>query len=174
MVKLLHWPELDDVPDEHIGTVARLCALLWVKPTAGHLIAPTLGEDRAHTNVVLHTLYAMGYVDLSSGMILGIKTVDSHPVEVIELLAAATTDLFQGLNVVVIEKLFRKARGVAEDGAHYFQEMIVLSDNLIHVFLRAREQTQVACFCCRKGANVGMVLTKTRMVIPELEKSLTA
>ena len=33
---------------------------------------------------------AAGYVDLSSGMLLGIKSVDSHPAEVVELLAAAT------------------------------------------------------------------------------------
>ena len=43
---------------------------------------------------------AGGYVDLTSGMLLGIKTVDSHPQEVLEMLAAATADLFQGPNVV--------------------------------------------------------------------------
>jgi hypothetical protein len=32
---------------------------------------------------------AAGYVDLSSGMILGMKSVDSHPSQVVELLAAA-------------------------------------------------------------------------------------
>lgn len=115
---------------------------------------------------------ASGYVDLSSGMLLGIKTVDSHPREVMDLLAAATADLFQGPNVQAIEKLFRKARGVPENGAHYFQEIIVNSDNLIHVFLRGKRQEQVACFVCRKGANLGMVLTKARMVAPEIEASL--
>ncbi|NJK54335.1 MAG: hypothetical protein HC936_19015 [Leptolyngbyaceae cyanobacterium SU_3_3] len=49
-----------------------------------------------------------------TGMILGIKTVDSHPQEVIDILAAATGDLFQGANVVTIEKLFKRARGVPE------------------------------------------------------------
>lgn len=115
---------------------------------------------------------ASGYVDLSSGMLLGIKTVDSHPREVMDLLAAATADLFQGPNVQAIEKLFRKARGVPENGAHYFQEIIVNSDNLIHVFLRGKRQEQVACFVCRKGANLGMVLTKARMAAPEIEASL--
>lgn len=38
---------------------------------------------------------AAGFVDLASGMVLSIKTVDSHPSEVFELLAAATADLFQ-------------------------------------------------------------------------------
>lgn len=115
---------------------------------------------------------AAGYVDLASGMLLGVKTVDSHPKEVIELLAAATADLFQGPSVVAIEKLFRRSRGVPEDGHHYFQEIIVNSDNLIHVFLRGKKQQQVATFVCRKGANLGMVLTKARMAMPEIEASL--
>lgn len=115
---------------------------------------------------------AAGYVDLSSGMLLGLKTVDSHPNQVIELLAAATADLFQGPNVQTIEQMFRMARGLAEDGHHYFQEIIVNSDNLIHVFLRGKKQQQVACFVCRKGANLGMVLTKSRMSMPEIEVSL--
>jgi hypothetical protein len=114
---------------------------------------------------------AAGYVDLSSGMLLGIKSVDSHPSQVIELLAAATADLFQGPNVQAIEKMFRSARGVPENGQHYFQEIIVNSDNLIHVFLRGKKQEQVATFVCRKGANLGMVLTKARSSMVEIEAS---
>ena len=79
---------------------------------------------------------AAGYIDLDSGMVLGMKTVDSHPIEVLNLVAAATADLFQGPNVAAIEKMFRIARGLPEDGRHYFQEIIVNSDNLIHIFLR--------------------------------------
>jgi len=74
---------------------------------------------------------AAGYVDLSTGMLLAIRTVDSHPQEILEMLAAATSDMFQGSNVVAIENMFKKARGV-EDNAHYFNEMIVNSENLIH------------------------------------------
>ncbi|MDP3249201.1 MAG: hypothetical protein Q8M93_19830 [Polaromonas sp.] len=114
---------------------------------------------------------AAGYIDLSSGMLLGIKSVDSHPSQVIELLAAATADLFQGPNVQAIEKLFRSARGVPENGQHYFQEIIVNSDNLVHIFLRGKKQEQVATFVCRKGANLGMVLTKSRSIMVEIEAS---
>lgn len=116
---------------------------------------------------------AVGCVDLASGMILGLKTVDSHPSEVFDLLAAATADLFQGPNVGAIEKIFRKARGLPENADHhYFQEIIVNSDNLIHIFLRGKRQTQVVCFVCRKGANLGMVLTKSRMALPDIESSI--
>lgn len=115
---------------------------------------------------------AGGYVDLSSGMLLAIRTVDSHPNEVLDILAAATADLFQGPNVRMIEDLFKRARGVTSD-AHYFQEIIVNSENLIHVFLRSKAQPlNVACFVCRKSANLGMALTKARMAMPALEGAL--
>ncbi|MGD8999786.1 MAG: hypothetical protein PVF75_05190, partial [Granulosicoccaceae bacterium] len=55
---------------------------------------------------------AAGYVDLSTGMLLGVKTVESHPAEVLEVVAAATADLFQGTNVMLIESMFKKSRGV--------------------------------------------------------------
>lgn len=115
---------------------------------------------------------AAGYVDLSTGMLLGIKTVDSHPAEILELLAAATSDMFQGSNVVTIENMFKKSRGV-EDTKHYFNEMIVNSDNLIHVFIRGKvNEEHVVAFVCRKSANLGMVLTKSRAAIPALESAL--
>ena len=112
---------------------------------------------------------AAGYIDLSSGMLLGIKSVDSQPTEVVELLAAATADLYQGTNVRMIESIFKNARGLKDDGHHYFQEIIINSDNLIHVFLRGKNQEHVACFVCRKSANLGMVLTKARSAMPLLE-----
>ena len=115
---------------------------------------------------------AAGYIDLSSGMLLGIKSVDSQPAEVVELLAAATADLYQGPNVRLIETIFKKARGLKDDSHHYFQEFIVNSDNLIHIFLRGKNQEQVACFVFRKSANLGMALTKSRSAMPSLEASV--
>lgn len=116
---------------------------------------------------------ASGYVDLASGMLLGAKTVDSHPGEVLEIVAAATADLFQGSNVSTIEKLFKKSRGVKEDDHHYFQEIIVNSDNLIHVFIRGKgNEEHVMTVVCRKSANLGMVLSKARSLMPEIEKAV--
>ncbi len=113
---------------------------------------------------------AAGFIDLSSGMLLGVKTVDSHPSEVMDLLAAATSDLFQGTNVTMIEQIFKKARGLPQNDHHYFQEIIVNSDNLVHVFVRGKaHQNYVACFVCRRSTNLGMALTKARAAMPELE-----
>jgi len=43
-------------------------------------------------------------------MILGIKTLDSHRREVIDLVAAAAGDLFQRANIAKIEKLQKGPR----------------------------------------------------------------
>lgn len=116
---------------------------------------------------------AAGYVDMVSGMLLGAKTVDSHPQEVLDMVAAATADMFQGPNVTAIEKLFRKSRGQAENGAHYFKEILVMSENLLHVFLRGRQNPDHALIVvCRQNANLGMVLTKSRSMQAEIETSV--
>jgi len=116
---------------------------------------------------------AAGYVDMSTGMLLGVKTVDSHPQEVLDLVAAATADLFQGQSVTSIEKLFRKARGQGENGMHYFREIIVFSENLLHVFLRSKKKSdQAVVFVCRATANIGMALTKARQSLAEIEASV--
>ena len=116
---------------------------------------------------------AAGYVDMSTGMLLGVKTVDSHPSEVLDLVAAATADMFQGPSVTTIEQLFRKSRGQAEDGGHFFNEMMVFSSNLLHVFLRGKQNPEHAIvFVCRASANMGMVLTKARMAVSAIEAAL--
>jgi O-phosphoseryl-tRNA(Cys) synthetase len=115
---------------------------------------------------------AIGVVDVDSGLLLDVKTVDSHPSEVLDLVAAATGDLFQGPNVTAIENSFKKMRGVNTD-VRYFQEIIVNSNNLIHVFLRMKQKkSQVVVFVCRNSANIGMVLSKARLALPSIEAAI--
>lgn len=115
---------------------------------------------------------AVGYVDMSTGMLLGVKTLDSHPSEVLDLVAAATADLFQGKSVTAIEKLFRKSRGQPEDSKHYFNEILVFSENLLHCFLRSKKfHNNAVVFVCRASANVGMVLSRSRAAALEVEKA---
>jgi uncharacterized protein YgbK (DUF1537 family) len=112
---------------------------------------------------------AAGYVDVGSGFLLSIKTVDSHPQGVIDLVAAATADLFQGANVATVEAIWKRSRGI-DTQHHYFQEFIVNSDNMIHVFMRGKKyQDYVGVFVCRNTANIGMVLAKSRMAMPLIE-----
>lgn len=133
----------------------------------------SLEEQLSNLQKAAPECVATGFVDMKSGMLLGIRTVDSHPQEIIDLVAAATGDLFQGGNVVQIESMFKKSRGVADDGHHYFQEVLVLSDNLIHVFQRCkRNEDLVLVTVCRASANLGMVLMKSRTALPGIESSV--
>jgi hypothetical protein len=117
---------------------------------------------------------AAGYVDMATGMLLSVKTVDSHPQEFLDMLSAATADLFQGANVTAIENMFKRARGVREaDGTHYFQEIVVFSENLLHMFLRLKKNNNhVLVFVCRKSANVGMVIAKSRIAVGSVDGSI--
>jgi hypothetical protein len=136
-------------------------------------MASKLDQACAKAASVVPECVAVGYVDMLSGMLLGTKTVESHPREILDLVAAATADLFQGSNVTTIEKMFRKSRGVKEDGSRYFQEILVMSENLLHVFARCkRNPDHAAIFVCRKSVNLGMALAKTRSVVADLEAAL--
>ncbi|MDF3298120.1 hypothetical protein [Streptomyces tropicalis] len=110
---------------------------------------------------------ASGVVDMATGMLLAYETVDNHPPEVLDLLAGATLDLFQGRTVVMIEDVFKERRGITGDN-HFFQEILVNSDNLTHLFVRMTEQQDVvAVVVCRKAVNVGMLFAQTRRVVKE-------
>ena len=112
---------------------------------------------------------AAGLVDMSTGMLLAVDTLDDHPSEVLDLLAAATFDLFQGRNVVMIEDIFKTRRGTHND-RHYFQEIVVNSDNLVHLFLRSpQNQDVVAVVVCRRAANIGMLFAQARLVMKQLD-----
>lgn len=110
---------------------------------------------------------AAGVVDLATGMLLSYETVDNHPPEVLDLLAGATLDLFQGRTVVMIEDVFKERRGTQSD-QHFFQEILVNSENLTHLFVRLNEQQDVvAVVVCRKAVNVGMLFAQVRRVVKE-------
>jgi hypothetical protein len=116
---------------------------------------------------------AVGCVDMVTGLLLSVKTVDSHPQEVLDLVSAATADLFQGPNVTAIENMFKRSRGLKADGVHYFQEIVVFSDNLLHTFLRCKKNVNhVLVFVCRKSANVGMVIVKSRIALSSVDGAM--
>ncbi len=130
----------------------------------------SLDNEIANVQKTVPECVAAGFVDMKTGMLLAIKTVDSHPQEVLDLVAAATGDIFQGTNVSEIERMFKRSRGVADDGHHYFQEIVILSDNLIHIFQRGkRNEDMVMVTVCRISANLGMVLSKARTALTAVE-----
>ena len=110
---------------------------------------------------------AAGVVDMSTGMLLGVKTVDSHPQEVLDLVAAATKDLFEGDNVTTIEDTFKRMRGVTTN-ERYFKEIVVMSTNLVHIFARIKSmQSIILTVVYRADTNLGLALMKARSICAE-------
>ncbi|GAB4452618.1 MAG: hypothetical protein OHK0029_03860 [Armatimonadaceae bacterium] len=131
----------------------------------------SLDKALANAQSAVIECLAVGYVDIESGLLLGVKTVDKHPAEVLDLVAAATADIYQGPNVMAIEDIFKRRRGDRSE-EHYFQDIIVMSTNLIHVFLRGKKHpNHVAVFVCKESASIGMVLSKARVSLNSIEES---
>jgi predicted regulator of Ras-like GTPase activity (Roadblock/LC7/MglB family) len=167
------------VPDEvvRIMTIKRQLGPLWkaaVTPTHRRMeFTVSLENVLKKVQTTVPECLAAGVVDMETGMLLSIRTVDSHPSEVIDLLAAATGELFQGENVTAIENMFKRIRGVKEDGHHYFQEIVIFSDNLLHLFQRCKKNANVVLVTvCRKKANLGMVMVKARGTLEEVDRAI--
>lgn len=107
---------------------------------------------------------AAGVVDMASGMMLSMKTADSHPQSVIDVLAPATKEMFEGDMVIQIENMFKKSRGVSND-ERYFQEVLVSSKHLWHYFGRLAANPQVVVAVVARGdVNMGLFLVKAREI----------
>lgn len=108
---------------------------------------------------------AAGIVDMGTGMLLAVKTTESHPQAVLDMVAAGTKELFEGDVALAIEDTFKQIRGDALK-QHYFHEILVNSTNLIHYFGRmASMPTCVLAIVCRADANLGLVVAKSREVL---------
>ena len=116
---------------------------------------------------------AAGYVDMSTGLLLAVASVGNYDHSHFEFVAAKTADLFQGPSIVAIEKQWKQWRKQPMDDKHYFQEMIIVSDNMLHMFMRCKRNTDHAIvYIARKSANIGMVIAKSRATVEPLEKAL--
>ena len=129
------------------------------------IISNTLKEFRQN----VPDYVGCGFVDMSTGMLLAVDTVDNHPREILDVVAAATGDLFQGKNVTQIESLWNQARGVSE-GGKYFKEILINSDNLVHLFLRSTSNSDVAAvIICTRQVSIGMLFAQARAVMKEYD-----
>jgi hypothetical protein len=83
--------------------------------------------------------------------------------------------MFQGTNIAALERIFKKAQGMKDDGRHHLQEMTIFSDNLLHVLLRGKlHQDHVGVFIARKTPLIGRLLATARLAMPALEATLPA
>lgn len=110
-----------------------------------------------------------GIVDLSTGLMIAVDTTDNHPRVVLDMLAEATVDIFQGRNVVMIEDMFKRQRGVKDDH-HYFQEILINSEYLCHLLIRSRTMpNMVGVAVSINTASMGEMFIQTRAVMRHFE-----
>jgi len=114
----------------------------------------------------------VGCVDTGSGILLGFKTIEAQPFDLVDLIAAVTDDMYKGRVVTNIETHWNRMRGI-EDHRHYFQEIIICAEDMLFIFLRSRRyQDYVGFYVWRTMSNLGMALSKARAAMPYIERAL--
>jgi hypothetical protein len=113
------------------------------------------------------------YVDMSTGLLLAVSYVGNYEHGHLEYVAAKTADIFQGPSIAQIESQWKQWRKQPQDNHHFFQEIIIVSDNQLHMFMRCKKNTDHAIvYIARKTANIGMLIAKSRATMEPLEKAL--
>jgi hypothetical protein len=115
---------------------------------------------------------AIGCVDIATQMLLSMKMLDSLPQEVLDPVSLTTSELFRGAGATAIENIFKRACNLNGDTQNNFQEIVVFSDNFWHIFLRCKKNIDhvlVFVFVCRGGANIGMIIAKSRIALSSVD-----
>lgn len=113
---------------------------------------------------------AVGLVDLNLGMLLAAQQTTNHPIEILNMTAAATQDFFEGDNVKTIEKMIAASRGVPGDSL--VEWVLFGTRGTQHLMVRGgKGGRQVVVFVCRKDANVGMIQVKGNVAAKDVFKA---
>jgi hypothetical protein len=115
---------------------------------------------------------AAGDIDMETGMLLGQQVNDKKHSDLLECLALAVANLFQGRGVQAFHALLRTAGAEGEEDTG-FGEIAVFSNDRLHIFLRTRDYPDhVVCFICRDSANVGLALTKSHLSLGAMAEAV--
>lgn len=112
-------------------------------------------------------------IDLNSAAVVAMHAANTHALPVSGLLGSATADLFLGERVQAIEA-YRDAHPTdGHTGPPFPGEVIAMSQHLTHLFLRSRRfENYVATFVYPRRANFGLVLSRCREALPDLDSAL--
>jgi len=129
------------------------------------------GLDEACKAVVAQVsgAVACAVVDLDSGFVLAVHSASALSMELTEVMARATLNLLRGPDVTTIEREIRKARGVPEDGEHYFQELQLTSEHNLHFGVVLKGGRAVVMLVTRRTTNIGLGWAQLRAAIPQVE-----
>jgi hypothetical protein len=171
-------PETSSMPPEPAGAEELQPFLAAVPPAATAVVTPApeassvppesgdAEELRRFLATVMETVpacLASAWIDLTEGRVLLFRGPDEDEMVATTALGEAITDLFQGSNVQRIEQLFKRVRGLADDDRRYFQEIVIVSDDCVGIFLRHQSRVDRSLVVVSdRTVNLGMVLAKTR------------
>ena len=84
VLKLYSWPELSRVPSDLVLDVARVCALLAVRPTGAPLIARLLDLPRERVAHIVELLHLHGHLD---GTAMAVRPAETEEQATLDLMA---------------------------------------------------------------------------------------
>lgn len=115
---------------------------------------------------------AVGVVDLSSGMPLEIyHRVEYFTQEYIDLVSAASVDMFRGRNVAKVEEKLADQR--RKPLSHSIQEVLMTTEGTIHFMAVLPEKNDIlALLVTNKKASVGMGWSILRNALPEISEKV--
>ncbi|MFN8577866.1 MAG: hypothetical protein U0354_13525 [Candidatus Sericytochromatia bacterium] len=114
---------------------------------------------------------AVGVVDLSSGMMMGVyHTVPYFTQDYLDAVSAASVEMFRGKLVSRIEQLLSKQRG--GEVKETFQEIFINSSHVYHFMKVIEEKNAVVIMVTKKTTNQGMGWSSLKMAIPDIKALL--
>lgn len=114
---------------------------------------------------------AVGVVDLSTGMMMGVHHTIPHFTQAyLDAVAAAAVEMFRGKNVRRIEELLSQQRG--EDFQDAFEEVFVSTYKTFHFMTTVKEKGAAVVMVTKKSANQGMGWAALRNNIAKIAESL--
>lgn len=160
-------PQADDVPPtaENAASAAPVApaeAQPHPKPAS-----PTESERfLARVMETVPACRAAAWVNLAGRQVLHLREQARGDTAAGAALGPAITELFQGANVEKVEGAFRRARGRSEGPLHYFQEIVIMTDGCVGVFLRsARRGDRALAIVTDKTVHLGMVFSRARSLM---------
>ena len=131
-----------------------------------------LEDALAEAMAAIPDCVACGYADTADGSLLAARTTVACSEADLGTVAAAVCALLRSGAAAAVERRFQLPRDIGDLG-QASQEFALLSGNLLHLFVRSRAKPEhMLCVACRRGANVGLALSKSRAAVEPVAAAL--
>jgi hypothetical protein len=74
--------------------------------------------------------------------------------------------------VTATENMFMQGRGMKGDTQQHFQEIVVFSEDILHMFACKKNINPAVVFVRRMNANIGMVIAKSRIALSSVDGAI--